>query len=192
MNNKDKFPNVNIEDGVPVLSGSEIIKEVTSKKRLVRLSKVRTLFFVQRWTTKDIAEKLQCSERLIYRDLTIIRRNTKPAAKMDIALNSDIETFFWEIEQSYKERIKQLWQNHNSLDDPIKKTKVLAELREHEAQHVSLLQDLGFVPRVADKKGETTKEKVVYVSRLNEVPTAVQKPTEEKNKLTEQKEVGNV
>lgn len=139
------------------------ISKTLSKKKMEVLGKIRRLFYIKKWDIKNICDSLDLSRKTIYNYLKLLREIHDQVAQTDGGIVADVNRFLWDITSSYEERVKKLWQALTEASNSSVKTSVLREIREQEAQHVMLLQDLGFLPK-AVKKSFTAS--VTYVSHL--------------------------
>lgn len=168
-----------LKDVAPKIVAGNQLKHITIRKdRRNRLPKVRQLHFVEHRTIREISEMLHFSQVTIQGDINLIRKLGQEIATHDIGLLSNITNFLWEMQLTYKARIKKLWDYERAETNYYIKMKIVSEVREQEKQYVRFLQESGLVK----KKPDEHIHGIVYISHLDK------KGIDKKNKEEEKDE----
>lgn len=146
-----------------------------SRDRRKRLSEVRRMYFVEKLTQVEIAEKLGLAEITIKKDMRLLRDQANAEASGDNTLKADMLAFVWEINENYKERIRRLWADYKASTNEFVRVKMLGEIREQEKQYVSFLQQFGIVTKEPDK----VLHGIQYISHLGKPRETVDEQKQE-------------
>ena len=151
--------------------------------RRQRLPVVKQLYYVEKLTQKEIAEKLGIGLRHIVSDIRLIKDQSEALGREAIDEASNKERFFDEMIANYHTRIRKLWELFNKTVKEDISIEVLREIRNQEKHYIMYLQDIGVQGRDVKSKDTST---INFISFKGKHKIAINK-----NKINIQQEETN-
>lgn len=160
------------KDNIPQLpeeqrEGTKLTAIRVGKVRRERLSQVQRLYYVEHIPQPEIALQLGVTIHQIKKDIRLIKDLAQTTVQEDVAMKSNVLTFFWEMNEKYQRRIRELWDTYDKAhwqnETPFALVKILREIRENDKQYTEMLQQAGIRPKEPEKHLHAG---VIYVSHL--------------------------
>lgn len=135
--------------------------KMPDKRKKELMVKIKTLF-LRGWTTREIAESLNYTQRQVEMYIREIRAQMKRDA--EVGELNDKQAIAGEIDWQFREILKHCWNAYNKADSVRDKMACLDRVMESISSRIHQLQSIGEAPIV--EKGKVADLSVVYISKL--------------------------